>query len=340
MNAHQERIATLLPAIAYGDAVGLPYEAKKAQDEHSVQTLREIRDHTFLNDHPPGTWSDDTHLSLAVAKSLIDANGFDIESQAAWHITAYEHTNGATHEPDLITPIVASGPQRGWGASTTSSVERLQLGVHPRESGEPKGAGNGVLMKLAPLIMWQIAQGIEESEAERQVIELTRMTHGAPEVVVSSLVHRRYLARTWHGEGTAPELLAASFDDAQEYEDTYDTSCTTSRILGKVAGKGAHISREDILASMSNENFYGFHAPETLLMAYASLARESRAPHGVLRAVELGGDSDSVGTIVAGILNCRTPGFAEVQTGDYQRLFDIERLERISQELAESALQN
>lgn len=293
-----------------------------------------------MNDHPAGTWSDDTHLSLAVAKSLIDADGFDIESQATWHITAYEHANGATHEPDLVAPIVASGPQRGWGASTTSSVERLQEGVHPRESGEPKGAGNGVLMKLAPLVVWQMARGVEGAEAERQVIELTRMTHGAPEAVVSSLVHRRYLARIWHGEGTAAELLAASIDDAQEYEDTYDSSHATSRVLGKVAGKGARISREEILGSMSNEKFYGFHAPETLLMAYASLTRESRTPHSVLRAVELGDDSDSVGTIVAGISNCRTPGFAEVQTGDYQRLFDVERLERISQKLAESALRN
>lgn len=330
---HEASIGSVLPAIAYGDAMGLPYEAKKPQPEQSVTGLSEIKN-TFIGEYPIGTWSDDTHLSLAVAKSLIDANGFDLSSQAAWHVAAFEHTLGATYEPDLISAVVSTATTNGWGRSTTLSVKRLQKGVPAHLSGQPEGASNGVLMKMAPLVLWQLSRGVEQTEAESQIIALTRMTHQSSEAIVSSLVHRRYLERMWHNERNPVNLLEASAIDAREYEERFQGKYITSKILGALACKRENLPREYILEQTPKK---GFYAPETLAMVYGSLVREKRVPLSVMRSVELGGDSDSVGSIVASISNLTSPGFAESQT-DYSRLFDVSRLEQISQQLAAAAL--
>src|SRR5688572_21029826 len=77
----------LIEAIAYGDAAGLPVEMMDALDielQHGdVHELMVPVDHPFFTDETePGTWSDDTQLSIAVAEALVEADGFDMDTQA------------------------------------------------------------------------------------------------------------------------------------------------------------------------------------------------------------------------------------------------------------------
>ncbi len=331
----------LLSAVAYGDAAGLPYEKKPPLQPGSVGGLVDTRTNPFLGEHPAGTWSDDTHLSLAVASSLIEAKGFDIGNMARWHVEAYAHVKGAHSNPDLVPPIVTTGKNSGWGGSTTQSIERLKRGVDPAASGQAEGAGNGVLMKLAPLVYWQEVASTPLDVAEQQIIQLTRMTHGAPEAIVSSLVHRNVLSRllaTPDGAAqplTPREVILRACSDALGYEQRLGAEPVTSRILGPVADaiKSHSLTREVVLAASPKA---GFHAPETLVMAYGSFLLEDQFPQSVFRAVELGGDSDSIGSIVATMSAFLhgEPRFPE----DYRKVFARERLERISKQLAAAAL--
>jgi ADP-ribosylglycohydrolase len=59
-----------------GDAIGVPYEFS-APDPYRVIVLRGYGSHN----QPPGTWSDDGALMLALLDSLANA-GFDPEDQA------------------------------------------------------------------------------------------------------------------------------------------------------------------------------------------------------------------------------------------------------------------
>lgn len=66
----------LLPAIAYGDAAGLPVETMSR--ERIAETYGSI-DHLlpatcnpfYIGEFTPGTWSDDTQLSMAVARTPV-----------------------------------------------------------------------------------------------------------------------------------------------------------------------------------------------------------------------------------------------------------------------------
>lgn len=112
----------LLPSIAYGDAAGLPVETMSA-DEIKVRfgridSLLPVTINPFYKgDFDAGTWSDDTQLSIVVAESLTASDGFDLHHMAYSHIDAYEQTPQITKpNGQMIT--------RGWGGSTTRSVQR------------------------------------------------------------------------------------------------------------------------------------------------------------------------------------------------------------------------
>ena len=98
----------VLPAIAYGDAAGLPVEGKPTEyicERYGrITELQAPSDHPFFPRSARGTVSDDTQLSLAVARSLLKNNGFSLESLAGEHIAAYRRA-----------PRTAEGVPCGWG---------------------------------------------------------------------------------------------------------------------------------------------------------------------------------------------------------------------------------
>lgn len=337
----------LLPAIAYGDATGLPFEATLAETVPPITAMPPIERNAYLAipDELKGTrgiWSDDTHLSLASTISLLACDGFDLRDQADMTVAAYDHVLGATDDELLIPPIVAE-KRNGYGGSTRKSIARLKTGIPPEESGAPDGAGNGVLMKLAPLTYWQYVNEVGGGEAFEQTVAYTRMTHGAGEAVVSSLVHSvlmtQLLSLDPYHEDAAQHRTAIYRDAiylAEIYEKDYDAAATTSTFLRRIADPILHqqptaLSKDVLLAQISGEKGGGFHAPETLMMAYGSFMIEPEFPACVYRAAELGGDSDSIASIVGSMAAAY---WGEIDfPHDVEELFAIDRLRHVSQQL-------
>lgn len=333
----------LLPTIAYGDAAGLPYEGQKPTGQNTINQLNNIDTNPYVGIHPAGTWSDDTHLSIATARALIDADQYDLASIARSHITALEHSEGAREDPDYVPPILTDENHTSWGGSTTNSVKRLQQGVSPRFSGEKFGWGNGVLMKMAPLVYWQLAQRTPLAVREEELRDYTQLTHQAPEVVVSSLVHARLLNRLFEAEpGQCDERdfrtdqYITAMGDAYTLDQYFDpdaaaVSTTLERLAEPVMSR--RMSYEKIIEAAEKR---GFRAPETLMMAYGSFILNAHFPKAVYRTVEMGGDSDSTGSILATMLLFAHGSLSKPH--DYEKLHDIERLERVSRQLAQAAI--
>lgn len=327
----------LLPVVAYGDAAGLPHEGGRPEQIGDVSGLRDTFINPYIGEYPAGTWSDDTHLSLVVARSLL--RGFDLERIARDHVDALRHVHGATDIQDLVPPIVTTEKQNGWGASTTRAIGRLAAGISPLDSGEDKGAGNGVLMKMGPLVAWQGAHDISTDEREEQIVALTRMTHAAPEAIVASLTHMTMLNCLLQRDSDLPlgasGFLRMASGAASAFEKRIEARSVLSEMLHSLQVKReiSALKPSDILGK---KPIRGFYAPETLVMAYGSFTRETRFPDSVYRAVELGGDADSIGSIV-GTMSLFLAG--EVQfPADYELVFEHERLERLSHQLAATCM--
>ncbi len=320
--------STLLPAVAYGDAAGLPAEtmsAQKIKDEYgSINRLVTPTNNPFYENAPIGSWSDDTQLSLAIARALIKNSGFDISAIAQEHIEELQRT-----------PLVQVGKgepvPRGWGHSTAESIQKLLVGINPDKSGKKDGAGNGIVMKMSPLALWHIGQNIPDEQRWQEYDQLTTMTHDSDTARVCSRVHGDVLKYLFEqgDEGLAEYIQESVMFHENEFTTTKDTSKSLAFL--------AKIQSFDQTTILEHTDGKGFWVPQTLAMAYATYLEYAPDFHKtVFAAVNLGGDTDSNASIVATMIAFRSHG-VDLPSDIYQ-LHDLANLERISSQLARAAV--
>jgi len=328
----------LLPAIAYGDAAGLPVETRTAEyiaERHGrITELLPTKENPFFGSAEyPGTWSDDTQLSLAVAKGLIEAGTFDITVLAKTHLEAYDATELIERERDGQTVMV----KRGWGGSTVAAMENLRSGISPLESGYVNGTGNGVLMKMAPLAYWQAVRQTPTAQRHTQFDQLTNMTHNGAIARLTTRVHGdilAYLLREEFHKSTFMNVLEGSLAMHE-----FDAQQTADIELGYMRDQFKYlygeVNKDTILASTDKK---GFYAPQTLAMAYgAFIAHDGEFTSSVYEAVNLGGDTDSLASIVASMSVFNTKDVLRMPI-DHQNLESLPELKSVSRQLAAVAL--
>lgn len=335
----------LYESIAYGDSAGLCVETRSfdfIRAKHGwINKLMPIVDNSYcLRDYPEGTTSDDTQLSLSVGNALVRSNGFDMQSQSDELVNAYHDTpRDTTPSGRVIT--------RFWGGSTTGAAENLIAGASPYESGTKGGEGNGVIMKMAPLVYWQFAQCLSDKERYRQYDELTTMTHDSAIARVCTRVHGDVLFNLLLEDKNMPDFMNRAQAIAKFHEEQLGVESVLSNELMMVGGYKIMDAGEieDIYRTryqdVPEERFgksYGFYVPETLAIAYSAFRIGSGDYHkSVYTAVNLGGDADSTASIVGTMVNFLRRG-EQAMPDDIDKIEDLDKLRKMSRELANVAL--
>ena len=162
----QDRFRGCLLGLAVGDAVGTTLEFKPPG------SFRPIRD--MVGGGPfrlkPGEWTDDTSMALCLATSLVEKNGFDPKDQmdryCRWWKEGYLSSNGRCFDI----------------GGTVSAALSLYLKTSDPIAGstDPHSAGNGSIMRLAPVPMFYYP---DLATAIRYSAESSRTTHGAAECI-------------------------------------------------------------------------------------------------------------------------------------------------------------
>jgi ADP-ribosyl-[dinitrogen reductase] hydrolase len=160
----KDRFRGCLLGLAAGDAVGTTLEFK------APGSFKPIDD--MIGGGPfrlkPGEWTDDTSMALCLATSLIEKNGFDPKDQmdryCRWWKEGYLSSNGRCF--DIGNTVSAALARYG------------RTGDPIAGSTNPQSAGNGSIMRLAPVPMFYCP---DLEAAIRYAAESSRTTHGAPE---------------------------------------------------------------------------------------------------------------------------------------------------------------
>ena len=289
----------LLPAIGYGDAAGLPAEGKSAREIRElygeITGLVPPINHPFFPYEGRGTTSDDTQLSLVTEWSLIDKDDVSPESLRDVYIEAYDSTPRVQRKDGSIA--------RGWGGSTINAVERMKQGIPPLEAGEKGAAGNGVVMRMGPLAVWQAFRSIDAYTRHEQYDDFTNMTHDSDMARRCTRLHGDVLTALMKGDGPFDEVVRGAAHDmsgdfareADLLRQAVDSPCRDAEELARRYAHG------------KTGKQYGFYVPETLAIAYdIFLGAKGDMNTAVYRAVNLGGDSDSTASIVAAMSVCAT----------------------------------
>lgn len=141
----------------------------------------------------PGQWTDDTSMALCLAASLID-NGFDTHDQmqryVLWHDEGYMSSNGKCFDI---------------GNATSDALERFRHTGDPvAGSTRPDSAGNGSIMRLAPVPLYYLdTPELAIKMSGRQ----SRTTHQAPECLAACRLLAEALIRALQGM-TKDDVLA------------------------------------------------------------------------------------------------------------------------------------
>ena len=177
MPDRKQRYQGCLLGLAAGDAVGTTVEFK---ERGSFTPLTDM-----VGGGPfrlqPGQWTDDTSMALCLAYSLLERDGFDADDQLQrydnWRVHGYMSSTGRCSDI---------------GITVSEALSQYLINGEPfAGSNNPLSAGNGSLMRLAPVPMYF-------SPDMEQVIhfsgESSRTTHGARECIDAC----RYFATLLH----------------------------------------------------------------------------------------------------------------------------------------------
>ena len=164
-NPELDRYRGALLGLAVGDALGAPVEFMRPGTFDPVTEMMGGGPHGLM----PGEWTDDTSMALCLAESLIECQGFDPVDQLRRYVRWWQ--NGHLSSTGLCFDI---------GITTRTALENFQTTGEPAGLTSPDSAGNGSIMRLAPVPMF-FAQNMHDAVEYAARSSVT--THAAEEAV-------------------------------------------------------------------------------------------------------------------------------------------------------------
>lgn len=260
MDLHDRATGALL-GLACGDAVGTTLEFKLRGTFHPIQDM--VGGGPFRLE--AGQWTDDMSMALCLADSLMASGGFDARDQMErylrWFRTGYRSSTGRAFDI---------------GSTVLEALLRFERTGEPFSgSTEPDRAGNGSIMRLAPIALFFHS---DPEALDRYSADSSRTTHGADEAVAACRILGGILNAAL--AGTDKEELLAAVPAAD---------WMSPRLREIAAGGYRGRGEEDIRGTG-----YAVDSLEAALWCFWSTASFEEA---ILTAANLGDDADTTAAV-------------------------------------------
>ena len=270
-----DRPLALIMGVAVGDALGVPVEFKKRGTFH-VTGMQGYGTHH----QPPGTWSDDTSLTLALADGLLPEE-VNLEGVARRFTEWYDKAAYTAH-----------GKVFDVGNATAEAIKRLKKGVAPEKAGGSgeRDNGNGSLMRIAPLAFYMF--GIRSAEERFRIVrEVSSITHAHEWSVAACYIYVEMLNKLRMGR-----KKKAAYTELRE-----DFAHGVPFISKATLGKFVWILVNDISTLPEEEIRSSGFVIDTLEAAFWCFMTTDNYEDAVLKAVNLGDDTDTTGAVTGAL---------------------------------------
>ena len=255
------RFQGCLVGLAAGDAVGTTVEFSRRGSFEDVTDM--VGGGPF--NLKPGQWTDDTSMALCLATSLLHKNGFDAADQMDRYLNWMNHGY-----------MSSTGECFDIGGTVLRALETYRdTGEALAGSTDPYSAGNGCIMRLAPVPMFYMN---DSTAAVQWAVESSRTTHGAQECLDACALFGELLTRALRGE-TKEQLL-------QGGEDIHNLSPA----LASIAAGDYQAKHEDDIRGTG----YVVQSLEAALWCFHTTGNFKDA---ILKAANLGDDADTTADI-------------------------------------------
>lgn len=256
-----DRYRGSLMGLAVGDALGAPVEFRNPLTMEKVTGMQSGG--TF--GLPAGKWTDDMSLALCLAHSLIEKKGFDAYDQmtkySKWYYDGYMSSIGKAFDI---------------GGSTRMAIEKFAQTHDPYAgSSNPNCAGNGSIMRLAPI---PLIYKHSLREASNYSGESSKTTHPTIEAVDACRYFGVLIAQAARGASKEEILSFPSF------------LTDLSPAIVKVA-QGSYKEKEPPEIKGTG------YVVESLEAALWAFYKNDNFQDAVLAAVNLGNDTDTTAAV-------------------------------------------
>lgn len=297
-----DRTRGALLGLVVGDAVGASVEFQPRDSFPPVTDM--MAGGPF--DLQRGQWTDDTSMALCLAESLIERVGFAPSDQLDRYSRWWRE--GHLSSKDYCFDI---------GHATRKALEAYQASGSPYSgSTDPRSAGNGAIMRLAPV---PIFFARHPAEAVRLSGESSRTTHGAVASVDASRYFGGLIVGALQGR-SKEEILAPRFSPVGVWGE--------NELMPDIDAIACGTFKEKERDAISSSG-YVVHTLEAALWAFY---RTENFRDGLLLAVNLGDDTDSVGAVYGQIAGAYY-GAQAIPAEWISALYDRPQLEFFAQRL-------
>jgi ADP-ribosyl-[dinitrogen reductase] hydrolase len=185
-----ERYQGCLLGLAAGDAVGTSVEFSPRE------TFTPLTD--MVGGGPfrlkAGQWTDDTSMALCLAESLTHCRGFNAHDQMTRYMNWWQWGY-----------LSATGECFDIGTTVVKALSKFSVDGDPfAGSSAPDTAGNGSLMRLAPVVLYYFP---DTQHALHYAGESSRTTHAAAEAIDCCRLFAQILINALSGKGKTETLL-------------------------------------------------------------------------------------------------------------------------------------
>lgn len=278
MNFSASHIKSALLGLAVGDAIGVPAEFKSRTYfvEHPVTGLTGYGTHNV----PPGTFSDDGSLALCLADAL--KHDFNLQ-RIANNFVAWRHNDF----------WAARGQVFDIGLSTADAIERLRRGTPPELAGgfAESENGNGSLMRILPLLFYTYNKPVTDRFTITRFV--SSITHGHIRSVIACFYYLEYARLLLQGQDKFTAYQAIKQPVAAHLRSIAVAPYEIS-LFGRLLEDDVYKLREADIKSSG----YVLHTLEAAMWCLLTTDNYSDA---VLKAVNLGEDTDTTGAVTGGL---------------------------------------
>ena len=280
---NNKRITDGIIGLTVGDALGVPYEFSKIETMQQSPCTDMIGYGTW--NRPKGSWSDDTSMTLATIGGLIRHKGKINYESIMREFIRWIVNGDYTQDGDVFD----------FGITTEDALNNYLNGIPAEECGgvSEHNNGNGSLMRILPLV-W--------TDADYETIgKVSGLTHATDRCKIACSLYveigRQILSDLNH-EYTFCEHVATASDLIKDYYKGNDELKHFQRIFD---------------VDYTNGVVSSGYVVNTLECAIYCIREEPSYRDALLRAVNLGGDTDTVGAVCGGLAGLYY-GFDDIPT--------------------------
>lgn len=272
----ESRILGGLYGSLVGDALGVPVEFKPRADRvrDPVMGMRDYGTHG----QPKGTWSDDGALLLCSVESLVEKPEFDPQDMGERFVRWWSYGLWTAH--GVLFDI---------GFATRAALKLIEEGCPAELAGglDEHSNGNGSLMRILPVAV--ALRGQSRDVLMDRLFRASAITHGHDRSKLACVLHGLVVEQLLRGL-TVEDAVHSAQVEFRQWFGGHPEFAHFSHVLDS----GLQTFPEDRIGS-------GGYVMDTLTASLWCLLTTSSFSECVLKAVNLGDDTDTTGCVAGGL---------------------------------------